>query len=108
MRSFGQYRLARLLTTTAAVTGSASRTPLVDRARTYWYPRLRGGVLVLLGTLAYAAFAAAFGDSPSFVTALIGMCGSLAAMAWVWWLESRRAAKDDAAHANAQRDAGTT
>jgi hypothetical protein len=90
------------------VTGSAPRTPLVDRAWSYWHPRVRGGLLVILGTLAYAAVAAAFGESPGFVTALIGMCGSLAAMAWVWWLESRRAAKEDAAHADDQRDAGTT
>ncbi len=92
------------------MTGSNSYTPLVARAHAYWRPRLRGGVLVTLGTLAYVALASAFGDSPSFITALIGMLGSLAAMAWVSWLEVRRATRDDAAHASTstQRDAGTT
>ena len=85
-----------------------SAPPAVDGARAFWYPRIRGGVTVILGTLAYVALASAFGNDASFVTALIGMIGSLAAMGWVWWLEKRRADKDAAASAKRQRDAGTT
>ena len=66
-------------------------TPAETRA--HWYPRLRGGLTVIGGTLAYVALAAAFGNAPSFVTALVGMLGSVAMMSWVWYLESRRAAK---------------
>jgi hypothetical protein len=82
--------------------------PTVEGARAHWYPRLRGGITVIAGTLAYVALASAFGNDASFATALIGMLGSLAAMAWVWWLETRRAKKDAAASPTRQRDAGTT
>ena len=86
-----------------------STPPTVDGARAYWYPRLRGGITVVAGTLAYVALAAAFGNVASFGTAFIGMLGSLVAMGWVWWLEARRAAKDAVtASANRQRGAGTT
>ena len=76
-----------------------STPPSVAGARAYWYPRMRGGFTVLLGTLAYVALAAAFGTDPTFATALVGMTGSLAAMGCVWWLEARRAVKDSAATA---------
>ena len=68
--------------------------PTVEGARAHWYPRVRGGITVIAGTLAYVTLAAAFGTDASFGTALVGMLGSLAAMAWVWWLETRRAKKD--------------
>ena len=74
-----------------------STPPTVAGARAYWYPRMRGGLTVLLGTLAYVSLAAAFGNDPTFATALVGMIGSLIAMGWVWWLEARRAAKGAAA-----------
>jgi hypothetical protein len=74
-----------------------SPPPTVVGARAYWYPRMRGGLTVLLGTLAYVSLAAAFGSDPTFATALVGMVGSLVAMGFVWWLEARRAAKNAAA-----------
>lgn len=86
-----------------------STPPTVDGARAHWYPRIRGGITVIAGTLAYVALASAFGNDASFGAALIGMLGSLAAMGCVWWLEARRAAKDAAAaSAKSQRGAGTT
>lgn len=48
---------------------------------------------MIAGTLAYVALAAAFGNAPGFVTTLVGMIGSIVMMSWVWYLESRRAAK---------------
>jgi hypothetical protein len=78
-----------------------STPPTPESTRAFWYPRLRGGLTVVAGTLAYVALAAAFGNDASFGTAFIGMLGSLAAMAWVWWLEARRAAK----HSAKMRDA---
>ena len=48
---------------------------------------------IIAGTLAYVALASAFGNDASFGTAFVGMLGSLAAMAWVWFLEARRAAR---------------
>ena len=66
-------------------------TPAATRA--FWFPRVRGGVTVIAGTLAYVALAAAFGNAPGFVTTLVGMIGSIVMMSWVWYLESRRAAK---------------
>ncbi len=74
-----------------------STPPTIAGARAYWYPRMRGGLTVLFGALAYVALAAAFGSDPTFATALVGMIGSLIAMGWVWWLEARRAAKNAAA-----------
>ena len=88
-----------------------------DSTRAFWYPRVRGALTIIAGTLAYVALASAFGNAPSFWTALVGMLGSLAAMGWVWFLEARRAARDAAAAQRAtsrttpranQRDAGTT
>ncbi len=67
--------------------------PTPSETRAFWYPRIRGGITVIAGTLAYVALAAAFGNAPSFVTALVGMLGSIVMMSWVWYLESRRAAK---------------
>ena len=67
--------------------------PTPPETRAYWYPRVRGGLTVVGGTLAYVAVAAAFGNAPSFVTALVGMLGSVGMMSWVWYLEARRAAK---------------
>lgn len=67
--------------------------PTPAETRAYWYPRVRGGLTVIGGTLAYVALAAAFGNTPSFGTALVGMVGSIVMMSWVWYLESRRAAK---------------
>lgn len=81
-----------------------STPPTPDATRAYWYPRVRGGLTIIGGTLAYVALASAFGNDPSFWTALVGMLGSLAAMAWVWFLERRRAER----HAGTQRGAGTT
>jgi hypothetical protein len=85
-------------------------TPLTaDSTRAYWYPRVRGGMTIIGGTLAYVALASAFGNDACFATALVGMLGSLAAMCWIWWLEARRSARADAsARARGQRDAGTT
>jgi hypothetical protein len=85
-----------------------STPPTPESTRAFWYPRVRGGLTVIAGTLAYVALAGAFGNDASFGTAFIGMLGSLAAMAWVWWLEARRAAKHAATARPAQRDAGTT
>ena len=71
----------------------SSPPPSPGETRAYWYPRVRGGVTVIGGTLAYVALASAFGNTPSFVTALVGMLGSVIMMSWVWFLEARRAAK---------------
>ncbi|MES3034681.1 MAG: hypothetical protein V4813_11855 [Gemmatimonadota bacterium] len=71
----------------------SSPPPTPFETRAYWYPRVRGGVTVIAGTLAYVALASAFGNAPSFVTALVGMLGSVIMMSWVWYLEARRAAK---------------
>ncbi len=65
--------------------------PTPGETRAFWYPRVRGGITVIAGTLAYVALAAAFGSAPTFVTALVGMLGSIVMMTWVWYLESRRA-----------------
>jgi len=70
-----------------------SPLPTSADTRAFWFPRLRGGITVLAGALAYVAVASAFGNDASFGTALVGMLGSLAAMGCVWWLEARRAAK---------------
>jgi hypothetical protein len=67
--------------------------PTPTETRAFWYPRVRGGITVIVGTLAYVALAAAFGNTPSFATAFVGMVGSIVMMSWVWYLESRRAAK---------------
>jgi hypothetical protein len=85
-----------------------STPPTADNARAFWHPRIRGGVTIIAGTLAYVALASAFGNDASFGTAFVGMVGSLVAMRFVWWLEERRAAKDAAKAPPAQRDAGTT
>ena len=86
-----------------------STPPTLDSTRAYWYPRVRGALTVIGGTLAYVALASAFGNDASFGTAFVGMIGSTAAMGWVWWLEARRAARHESAQrASAQRDAGTT
>lgn len=71
----------------------SSPPPTPDETRAYWYPRVRGGVTVIAGTLAYVALASAFGNTPSFITALVGMLGSVIMMSWVWYLEARRAAR---------------
>ncbi len=71
--------------------------PAPSETRAYWYPRVRGGLTVIGGTLAYVAVAAAFGNAPSFVTALVGMLGSVGMMSWVWFLEARRATKSNPA-----------
>ena len=86
----------------------SSPPPTVEGARAHWYPRMRGGVTVIAGTLAYVALASAFGNDASFGTALIGMLGSLAAMGWVWWLEKRRAERDAVRAQSRQRGPGTT
>ncbi len=70
-----------------------SPPPTPAETRAFWYPRVRGAMTIIAGTLAYVALAAAFGNDASFGTAFVGMLGSLAAMAWVWFLEARRAAK---------------
>ena len=86
-----------------------STPPTPENTRAYWYPRVRGGVTVVAGTLAYVALGSAFGTEAGIGSALVGMLGSLAAMSVVWWLEARRAAQfHDAATRSAQRDAGTT
>ncbi len=85
-----------------------STPPTRENTRAFWFPRIRGGITVIAGTLAYVALASAFGNDASFGTALVGMLGSLAAMRWVWWLEDRRAAKVDGNAGPPQRDAGTT
>jgi membrane associated rhomboid family serine protease len=90
------------------MTAPHSESTLAARTRAYWYPRVRGGLLVLAGTCVLGAIAAAFGGAPGFGTAIAGMCGSLLAMCWVWWLESRRSRKDDAAATHTQREGGTT
>jgi hypothetical protein len=90
------------------MSGPGSEPTLAARTRAYWYPRVRGGLLVLAGTLAYTALTATFGETPGFGSALIGMCGSLLSMSFVWWLEARRSAREDAAAARSQRGAGTT
>lgn len=73
---------------------STQLTPEATRA--YWYPRVRGGITVVAGTLAYVALGSAFGTDAGIGTALVGMLGSLATMCAVWWLEARRAAKQRA------------
>lgn len=70
-----------------------STPPTPDSTRAYWYPRVRGGITIIAGTLAYVALGAAFGTDAGFGTAFVGMIGSLAAMLVVWWLEARRAAR---------------
>jgi len=86
--------------------------PSPQETRAFWYPRVRGGITVIAGTLAYVALASAFGDAPSFLSAFVGMIGSLAMMCIVWWLEARRAAhhaaRPETRAAAAQRDRGTT
>jgi hypothetical protein len=57
---------------------------------------MRGAVTIIGGMLAYTALASAFGESPTYLTAVVGLLGSLAAIVWVWWLEMRRSRKDDA------------
>lgn len=81
-----------------------STPPSPEATSAFWYPRVRGGITIIAGTLAYVALASAFGNAPGFWTALVGMLGSLAAMSWVWFLERRRAAR----HVASQRGAGTT
>ncbi len=71
----------------------SSPPPAPEETRAFWYPRVRGGITVIAGTLAYVAIAAAFGNAPSFMTAFVGMIGSIAMMSWVWYLEARRAEK---------------
>jgi hypothetical protein len=80
------------------VTPPDSDAPAPDNARAYWYPRVRGGLTVIGGTLAYVAIASAFGNDASFGTAFVGMIGSLVMMLWVWWLEARRNAKPCSGH----------
>jgi len=86
--------------------------PSPAETRAFWYPRVRGAITVIAGTLAYVAVASAFGDTPSFLTAFVGMIGSIAMMCIVWWLEARRAAhhaaRPETRAAAAQRDRGTT
>ena len=86
--------------------------PSPAQTRAFWYPRVRGAITVIAGTLAYVALASAFGDTPSFLTAFVGMIGSVAMMCIVWWLEARRAshhaARPETRAAAAQRDGGTT
>lgn len=84
-----------------------STPPTPENTHAFWYPRVRGGITVIAGTLAYVALGSAFGTEAGIGSALVGMLGSLAAMAVVWWLEARRAARHHRA-AQAQRDAGTT
>lgn len=74
------------------VSPSEAPPPTPAETRSYWYPRLRGGITVIAGSLAYIAVGSAFGTAPSAWTALVGMLGSLAAMGCVWFLEARRAA----------------
>ena len=81
-----------------------SPPPTPAETRAFWYPRVRGAITIIAGTLAYVALASAFGNDASFGTAFVGMIGSLAAMAWVWFLEARRAAKHAAAPPPRQRD----
>lgn len=85
-----------------------STPPTPDSTRAYWFPRVRGAITVIVGTLAYVALGSAFGTEAGIGSAVVGMFGSLAAMSLVWWLEARRAARHHAAHSRSQRDAGTT
>lgn len=85
------------------MTGPDLHTDRATPTRDHWQPRVRGGITIIGGTLAYVALAAMFGNPPSFVTALVGMLGSLAAMCWVWFLEARRSARHDAAARSRQR-----
>lgn len=75
------------------MTQPESTPPTPDETFAFWSPRLRGGVTVVAGTLAYVALGAAFGTEAGIGTACVGMLGSLAAMRVVWWLEARRAAR---------------
>lgn len=75
------------------MTPADSAAPAPENTRAYWYPRVRGGLTVIGGTLAYVAIASAFGNDASFGTAFVGMIGSLVMMLCVWWLEARRDAK---------------
>jgi hypothetical protein len=59
----------------------------------FWYPRVRGALTVVAGTLAYGALATSFGTDLGFGSALVGLAGSLAMMVIVWKLEARRAEK---------------
>ena len=70
-----------------------STPPTPESTRAYWYPRVRGGITVIAGTLAYVALGSAIGTEAGIGTALVGMLGSLGAMCVVWWLEAKRAAK---------------
>ncbi len=95
------------------MTSSDSIPPTPAETRAYWYPRVRGGLTIIGGTLGYVALASAFGTDAGFGSALVGMLGSMAAMGWIWWLEARRAAKYHGGasarpEAPGQRDAGTT
>jgi NAD(P)H-hydrate repair Nnr-like enzyme with NAD(P)H-hydrate dehydratase domain len=82
--------------------------PTPEETRAYWRPRVRGGVTVIAGTLAYVAVGSAFGTEAGIGTALVGMLGSLAAMSVVWWLEAKRAAAYRARLVATQRGPGTT
>ena len=85
-----------------------STQPSPEETRAYWYPRVRGGITVVAGTLAYVAVGSAFGTDAGLGTAVVGMLGSLASMSAVWWLEARRAALHRARLTAAQRRSGTT
>lgn len=84
--------------------------PTPQDTRAFWFPRVRGGLTVIAGTLAYVALASAFGNAPGFLSAFVGMIGSIVMMSIVWWLEARRAAHHAARPDTraAQRDGGGT
>ncbi len=82
--------------------------PSPEETRAFWRPRVRGGITVIAGTLAYVAVGSAFGTEAGIGTAVVGMLGSLAAMSAVWWLEAKRAAAHRARILAAQRGPGTT
>ena len=82
--------------------------PTPEETQRHWDPRLRGALTLLAGTLVYCGVATAFGTSASMGTALVGMFGSLSAMAVVWWLEARRAARYHRGAGATDGDGGTT
>jgi hypothetical protein len=78
--------------------------PTPGETRSYWAPRVRGGVTVIAGTLAYVALGSAFGTAAGIGSAVVGMLGSIGAMCVVWWLEARRAARFHASRRSDQSE----
>ena len=82
--------------------------PAPHETHAFWYPRVRGAITVVAGTLAYGALAGAFGADLGFGSALVGLAGSLIMMVIVWKLEARRAAKHHGRPASTTAGPGTT